>query len=290
MFDKLHVQNRMKYIIQSISHDYFVFVIWKIVSDSDESERKNRIVIDIRNFNKIVVIDIYFMSLQSDITISIIDCQYISIFDAISFFHQWLMKFIDRHKLTIVLHRKQKQFNVIVMNFKNSSFYVQRKINSLLRAFRIFARAYINDIVMFNHTLKKHLIHLNQIFQFFEFYDINLSSKKFFLDYFTIALLSQKINAFELIIVVDKLIVIVKLNFFYTFKNLEIYLDLIDWLRDFVFWYAQKTESFQRRKIILLKLISFNKDVTRKMYSKKNCNRKFYRRRNEFISTITKVF
>ena len=27
MFDKLHVQNRIKYIIQSTSHDYFVFVI-----------------------------------------------------------------------------------------------------------------------------------------------------------------------------------------------------------------------------------------------------------------------
>ena len=259
----------MKYIIQSISHDYFVFVIWKIVSNSDESERKNRIVIDIRNLNKIVVIDIYSMSLQFDITTSIVDCQYISIFDATDFFHQWLMKFVDRHKLTIVSHREQKQFNVIVMNFKNSSLYVQRKINSLLRAYRIFARAYVNDIVIFNHILKEHLIHLNQIFQFFEFYDINLSFKKFFFDYFTITLLNQKINAFEFIIVVDKLIAIVKLNFFYIFKNFEIYLDLIDWLRDFVFWYAQKTKSFQRRKIILLKLTSFNKNVIRKVYSKK---------------------
>ena len=74
------------------------------------------------------------------------------------------------------------------MNFKKSSFYVQQKINNLLRAFRIFARAYINDIVMFNHTLKKYLIHLNQIFRFYEFYDINFFFKKFFFDNFTITL------------------------------------------------------------------------------------------------------
>ena len=269
VFDKLHAEGRMKYTSQSTSHDYFVFVVWRTISGSDESERKNRIVIDIRDFNKIVIIDFYFMSLQSDITIFVADCQYISVFDAADFFHQWLVKLADRHKLIVVSHRNQKQFNVAVMKFKNSSLYVQRKINSLLRAFRVFARVYVNDIVVFNHTLKKHLSHLNQIFQLFEFYDISLSFKKFFLDYFTVALLEQKMNAFEFIIVVDKLAAIIKLNFFYTLKNFEIYFDLIEWLRDFVLWYAQKTNFFQRRKTLLLKLISFNKNAIRKMYSKK---------------------
>ena len=187
------------------------------------------------------------MSLQFDITSSIIDCQYIFVFDATKFFHQWLIKFANRHKLRIISHKNQKQFNVTIMKFKNSSFYVQRKINNLLRVFRVFARAYVNDIVIFNHTLKKHFVHLHQIFQLFEFYDINFSFKNFFFDYFTIALLNQKIDAFEFIIVANKLIVIIKLNFFYTFKNFEIYFDLIDWLRDFIIWYAQKMKFFQRK-------------------------------------------
>ena len=60
------------------------------------------------------------------------------------------------------------------------------------------------------------------------FYDINFSSKKSFLNYFTVALLNQKIDAFDFIIVNEKLNAITRLNFSYTFKNLKTYFDLID--------------------------------------------------------------
>ena len=81
---------------------------------------------------------------------------------------------------------------------------------------------------MFNYTLKKHLIHLYIIFQLLNFYNISLLSKKLFLNNFTIALLKQKVNVFDLIIVNEKLKAIIKLDFFYTFKKLKIYLSLID--------------------------------------------------------------
>ena len=63
-----------------------------------------------------------------------------------------------------MLHREQKQFNVIVMKFKNSSFYVQRQIDAFLRIYRVFARVYINDIIIFSHILKKYISHLHVVF------------------------------------------------------------------------------------------------------------------------------
>jgi hypothetical protein len=63
----------------------------------------------------------------------------------------------DRHKLIVVLHRGQEQFNVAVMGFKNSVSYVQRQIDRILRPVRYFARAYINDVVVFSKTLEEHL-------------------------------------------------------------------------------------------------------------------------------------
>ena len=69
-------------------------------------------------------------------------------------------------------------------------------------------------------------------------FDISLSPKKSFLNYSTIALLNQKINVFDLTIAIEKLKAIIKLNFLYTLKNLKIYLNLIDWLRDFVTFYV----------------------------------------------------
>ena len=74
------------------------------------------------------------------------------------------MRVNDKFKFIIVLHRDNKHFNVIVINFRNSSIYVQRKINQLLRKYRVFARVYVNDVVIFNKILKKHIQHLTMIF------------------------------------------------------------------------------------------------------------------------------
>ena len=41
IFDKLHAQKRMKYIIQSTFHDYSIFVVWRTVFDPDELKKKN---------------------------------------------------------------------------------------------------------------------------------------------------------------------------------------------------------------------------------------------------------
>ena len=238
-FDKLHAQERMKYTSQFTSHDYSIFAIWRIVFDFDDSKRKSRVIVNIRDLNKIILTDSYFMSLQANIIVVVIDCRFISIFDVVDFFHQWLIKLVDRHKLTIVSHREQKQFNVVVMKFKNSSFYVQRKIDAILRNLRDFARTYVDDIVVFFNTLEKHMTHLHSMFQRLNFYNISLSFKKLFLDYFTIALLEQKIDVFDFITTTDKLETIVKLDFSYTLKNLKIYLKFTEWLREFVTFYAQ---------------------------------------------------
>ena len=113
------------------------------------------------------------------------------------------------------------------------------------------------------------MIHLHSMFQRFNFYDINLFFKKFFFDYFTIALLNQKIDVFDLIIAIDKLKIIIKLNFSYTLKNLKIYLNFTKRLREIVTFYVQKTNALQRRQKKILRQFSFNKKTIRKIYSKK---------------------
>ena len=74
------------------------------------------------------------------------------------------MRITNKHKFIVILYRDQKQFNVVVIKFKNFSIYVQRKINAILRVYCVFVKIYVDDIVIFNKTLKKHLIHLCKIF------------------------------------------------------------------------------------------------------------------------------
>ena len=75
-----------------------------------------------------------------------------------------------------------------IIKFKNNSVYVQRKIDAILRIYRVFAKTYVNDIIVFNRILKKHFNYLRQIFQLLNFYDIRFSSKKSFLNYLIVVL------------------------------------------------------------------------------------------------------
>jgi len=44
-----------------------------------------------------------------------------------------------------------------VMGYKNSLAYVQRQMDRLLRAHQAFARAYIDDIVVFSVIIEDHI-------------------------------------------------------------------------------------------------------------------------------------
>ena len=76
------------------------------------------------------------------------------------------------------------------MKYIKSPVYVQRQINDILQKFCIFAYVYVNDIVIFNKILKKHLKHLQNVFQLFQKMNIALKFNKIYLKYFTIALLN----------------------------------------------------------------------------------------------------
>ena len=150
-FDRLHVENKMNWITEFTSYNYSCFVIWKIVHVFDKSsKRKNKIIINIRELNKIFMFDAYFMILQNDMIIFVMNSFYISFMNVVFFFHQWLMKLTDRHKLIVVTHRNSEQWNVTIMKYRNSSVYVQRQIDIILRKYRHFVKFYVNDIVIFS--------------------------------------------------------------------------------------------------------------------------------------------
>ena len=264
IFDDLHRIDRMFWTNQSTSFFYSCFCVWKSVDD----EKKNRVIVDIRNLNVITQFDAYSLSLQTNIIIAMRDCDYISIIDCSIFFYQWRIYFNDRHKLTVVNHKKQKNFNVTVMNYKNSSTYVQRQIDRLLREYRHFVKTYVNDIVVFFRTKIEHETHLRKVFSMLDKNNISIKSIKIFLSYSSISLLDQKIDSLNLITSEEKLKTIVKFRFSRIFRQFETYLDLTNWLRDYISHYVDISKFLQNRKIELLRDESTIENV-RRVYSSK---------------------
>lgn len=66
-------------------------------------------------------------------------------------------------------------------------------------------------------------------------------------------LLKQKINSFDLSTTKEKFKVITNLIFSKTLKKLKFYLNMTKYLREYIFYCAQKSDSLNKRKINLLK-------------------------------------
>ena len=125
-------------------------------------------------------------------------------------------------------YKKQKEFNVTLINYKNSLSYVQQQTNKLLRFYKNFAKIYINDILIHFVSLKKHLIYFRILFKLFRIKRINFIVFKIFLIYFLMILLKQKIDNFKMFTTTKKIVAITSLRFLLNFKNLKFFLKLID--------------------------------------------------------------
>ena len=131
-----------------------------------------------------------------------------------------------------MFYRDKKQFNVVVINFKNSSFYVQHVINRQLRVFRNFCRVYIDNIIIFFKIFNDHVNYLRKLFSKLIKLRIILNVKKTFFNYFNVTLLKQKIDVFDLSITKKRIVVVKTIRYFKNFKTLEIYLDLTNYQKN----------------------------------------------------------
>lgn len=137
------------------------------------------------------------------------------------------------------------------MNYRNSSVYVQRQIDRVLRSFA-FARVYVNNIVIFSESFEKHIEHLRKIFQTLTTNNISINSKKAFLEYSSINFLNQHVTSLDLFTNEEKLQIIFNFTFLKTLDKLKIYFELTDWFRQYIESYAAKFKSLQNETTFLL--------------------------------------
>lgn len=125
------------------------------------------------------------------------------------------------------------------MGYRNTPSYAQRTIDRILRKHRKYARAYIDDIIIFSKSLDQHIKDLDAVFTELLAYNICLSPKKSFLAYQSVQLLRQRVDAFGLASDTEKLAAIAKLAFPQTLRQLEHYLGLTGYLRQYIPYYAK---------------------------------------------------
>ncbi len=111
-----------------------------------------------------------------------------------------------------------------MISHRNIIAYVQLEMHNLLTEYS-FAKTYIDDVIIFNKTLKIYFKNLEKIFVLFQKIIITLKTIKIYLKYFILILLNQKINNLCLSTTKNKLKMIVNMSFSKTLKDLKTYLN-----------------------------------------------------------------
>ena len=144
--------------------------------------------------------------------------------------------------------------------------HVQRQMDRILRGCRNFARAYIDDIIIFSRTLEEYIKHLRAIFGIMQKQNIALSPSKAFLGYRSLKLLGQRVDSLSMITHEDKTEAILALVFLKNLQHLEKYLGTTGWLRNYILAYAVIIHPLQERKTRLYRQVT-TKGFRRKFHA-----------------------
>jgi hypothetical protein len=87
ILNKFHNQSKFEWTIKSTPYIFPIFIAWRTVYKDRISIRKDRVIVDIRKFNKAAISDAYLILLQSDIIRIILDCKYINVINGTDFFY-----------------------------------------------------------------------------------------------------------------------------------------------------------------------------------------------------------
>lgn len=253
VFDALRTEGKMT---DTVGHTHFgapVFVKWRTTIDEKGAvKRKGRPVLDMREINDWVEKDSFPLTLQYDIISLCRNCEFLSVIDGLSYFYQWWIKASDRYKLAINSHRGQKSLNVAFMGFKNSVQYCQRMGNLILKDMP-WAKAYIDDFVIFSKNLKEHERHLKLFFERLDELNFCLAPAKAFIGFPSIKLLGQKVDAYGFSTPEEKLKALRDLEYPENASELERYLGFAGTMRDNVPYYAHLTEPLHDLKALALR-------------------------------------
>jgi hypothetical protein len=248
IFDGLHKQGKMVWATRATPFAHPVFVVWRMVRGAV----KGRVVIDLRGLNRVTIPDNYPLPLQSEIIAELRGKLYITAIDATAFFYQFGIHPPHRDRFTLISPRGLEQPTVCLMGYRNSPAHVQRIMDQLLKPHAKYARAFVDDIVIFSDNAEDHLKHLRRLFQLFCDKNVAIAPSKSYIAYPNVELLGFRVDSLGLTTTAQRVAAFRNLAFPSTLKALEQWIGATGFLRHLIPYYAQLLEPLQKRKTALL--------------------------------------
>jgi hypothetical protein len=146
----------------------------------------------------------------------------------------------------VVTHRGQEELGVVMMGYKGSPAHQQRYMDEFLAEFIEWACCYIDDIIVASRTFEDHLAHLSALFTKMEDANLALNPRKCSIGFKKIQLLGHIVDQFGIYTVEAKTAAIRNMAFPFTLAELEYFLGLTGYYRQFVPFYALRAAPLRK--------------------------------------------
>ncbi len=131
-----------------------------------DSSVKNRLCVDFRDLNKLLVTENQPFPMIEDIIVKTRGAKWFSALDINSAFWSIPVRKRDRYKLGFVTQLGHWQWTCLPFGLRNAPAIFQRILSGILRRHNLqhFCVNYIDDILVFSETFEEHLHHLELLF------------------------------------------------------------------------------------------------------------------------------
>lgn len=126
---------------------------------------KNRMCIDFRDLNKLVVLESQPFPMIDDLIMRTKECKWFSSLDINSAFWTIPIRQKDRHKTGFITQHGHWQWISMPFGLKNASASFQRILTGIIRNRKLedFCVNYIDDILIFSRTFEEHFEHIEKL-------------------------------------------------------------------------------------------------------------------------------
>jgi len=152
-------ENLLKKFITSSQTFYFFFVLFILKANEDL-----RFCVNYRKLNVIFKRNRYSLSLIDEIIDKIVSCKHLTRLNIISAFNKLRMHFDSENYITFITVLEAYKYKVLSFELTNESTFFQQYMNDVLWNFlNDFCQAYLDDILIYSKTRKKHKDHVKLV-------------------------------------------------------------------------------------------------------------------------------
>ncbi len=194
-----------------------------------------RLCVNYRELNAIIVKNRYSLSFINKTLDRIVDVKYFIKLDIIAAYNKLRIKKKNEWKTAFRTRYDMYEYKIVSFEFANASTTFQTYINVAFRKyFDVFAFAYIDDILIFFKTLKKHETHVRVVLERLLQYKLYVNIKKSEFNVVKTTFLSFIIIRDDVKMNLSRIEMIVNWSKSHSHKDVQIFLKFVNFYRKFI--------------------------------------------------------